>query len=117
MEDCVLHHKIPGKPRFPTAEEYEESLQQLLNAVNAKRSNMHYKNGREAKNGDKVVLIDAYGNAAIGILYDAKAGNDFCNGKLASISPSDPCPNLKECLHLDDVKTLLTPMVGYSDKK
>jgi len=66
---------------------------------------MHYKNGREAKNGDKVVLIPEYagGVPVIGILYDAKAGNDYCNGRLAPISPSDPCPNLKECLHADDM--------------
>jgi len=64
---------------------------------------MHYKNGREAKNGDKVVLIPSYGASIIGILYDAQAGNDFCNGKIAPISPTDPMPNLKECLHLDDV--------------
>ena len=70
---------------------------------------MHYKNGREAKNGDKVVFISDYGAAMIGILYDAKAGNDFCNGKIAPIAPNDPCPNLKECLHLDDVKAALTP--------
>ena len=65
---------------------------------------MHYRNGREAKNGDKVVLLSQYGQAAVGILYDAKAGNDYCNGRLALISPSDPMPNLKECLHLDDVQ-------------
>ncbi len=64
---------------------------------------MHYKNGRPAKNGDKVVLIPAYGAPVVGILYDATPGSDFCNGKLAPVSPSDPCPNLKECLHLDDV--------------
>jgi len=68
---------------------------------------MHYKNGREAKNGDKVVLVSEYGAATIGILYDAVAGNDYCNGRLAPISPSDACPNLKECLHLDDVKDVL----------
>ena len=63
---------------------------------------MHYRNGREAKNGDKVVLV-GYNGPVVGILYDAKAGNDFCNGKLAPISSNDPCPNLKECLHVDDV--------------
>ncbi len=70
---------------------------------------MHYKNGREAKNGDKVVLIPEYLGTApmIGILYNAQAGNDYCNGKIAAISPSDPCPNLKECLHLDDVLSAL----------
>lgn len=73
---------------------------------------MHYKNGREAKNGDKVVLFPEYpkdatgrstGSPVVGILYDATAGNDYCNGKLAVTAPNDPCPNLKECLHLDDV--------------
>ena len=64
---------------------------------------MHYKNGRPAKNGDKVVLVPSYGAPVIGILYDANPGNDYCNGKIAPIAPGDPCPNLKECLHLDDV--------------
>jgi hypothetical protein len=64
---------------------------------------MHYKNGREAKNGDKVVAMTYGGNAIVGILYDAQPGNDYCNGKLAPINPSDPMPNLKECLHLEDV--------------
>jgi hypothetical protein len=64
---------------------------------------MHYKNGREAHNGDKVVLLPSWGPPIIGILYDAEAGNDYCNGKIAPVSPNDPCPNLKECLHLDDV--------------
>lgn len=68
---------------------------------------MHYANGREAKNGDKVVHVSPYdGNVTVGILYDAQAGNDYCNGKLAPISSGNPCPNLKECLHLDDVKAL-----------
>ena len=68
---------------------------------------MHYKNGRAAQNGDKVVLIPSYGPPIIGILYDAQAGNDYCNGRIAPVSPSDPCPNLKECLHLEDVPTAL----------
>lgn len=69
---------------------------------------MHYANGREAKNGDKIVHISPYSKqVSVGILYDAVAGNDYCNGRLAITSPSDPCPNLKECLHLDDVKALL----------
>ena len=64
---------------------------------------MHYKNGREAKNGDKVVLFPSYGAPVTGILYDATAGNDYCNGRIAPTSPNDPYPNLKECLHFDDV--------------
>jgi len=64
---------------------------------------MHYKNGRPAKNGDKVLLIPSYGAPVVGILYDAVAGNDFCNGRIAPTSPNDPTPNLKEVLHFDDV--------------
>jgi hypothetical protein len=67
---------------------------------------MHYANGREAKNGDKVVLFGYSGTPTVGILYDAQSGNDYCNGKIAVTKPNDPCPNLKECLHLDDVKSL-----------
>ena len=65
---------------------------------------MHYRNGRVAKNGDKVVMFPSYGGPVVGILYDAVAGNDFCNGKIAPTSPTDPMPNLKEVLHWDDVK-------------
>lgn len=64
---------------------------------------MHYKNGRRAYNGDKVMLIPTYGAPRIGILYDAVPGNNNCNGRIAPITPSDPQPDLKECLHLDDV--------------
>ena len=78
---------------------------------------MHYKNGREAKVGDKVMLIPQYGSPVVGILYDAVTGNDYCNGKLAPISPSDPCPNLKECLHLEDVLKALPVEVPDSSVK
>lgn len=64
---------------------------------------MHYKNGRKAKNGDKIVIVNTYGAPVVGVLYDATPGNDFCNGRVAQTSPSDPTPCLNECLHLDDV--------------
>ena len=78
---------------------------------------MHYKNGREARNGDKVVIVpewpkDSEGNSiglpVVGILYDAVAGNDYCNGRIAVTSTVDPCPNLKECLRLDDALVALS---------
>ena len=64
---------------------------------------MHYKNGRPAKNGDHVVHIPPSGVPVAGILYDAVAGNDYCNGKIAIPCPCDRVPNLIECLHADDV--------------
>jgi hypothetical protein len=70
---------------------------------------MHYRNGREAKNGDKIIMVPKFAGQlpVVGILYDATAGNDYCNGKLAVTKPGDPCPNLKECLHIDDARELL----------
>jgi predicted P-loop ATPase len=71
---------------------------------------MHYRNGRPAANGDKVVLLKGpQGGPVTGILYDAMAGNDFCNGRLAVMTTGDPYPNLKECLHVDDANALLYP--------
>ncbi len=77
---------------------------------------MHYKNGREAKNGDKVVLLPSYGAPVIGILYDAVAGNDSCNGRIAPLHNNDTMPNLKEVLHLDDVLAQLPPDVPDTSK-
>jgi hypothetical protein len=65
---------------------------------------MHYKNGRKALVGDKVILFPTHGTPVVGILYDAVAGNNYCNGRIAITTPSDPCPNLREVLHIDDVK-------------
>jgi hypothetical protein len=79
---------------------------------------MHYKNGREAKNGDKVVHFNPYsGGVTSGILYDATAGNNYCNGKIAITSPTDPCPNLRECLHADDVKVAVEASGVVFDNK
>lgn len=69
---------------------------------------MHYRNGREAKNGDKAVC-NTYNGPVTGVLYDAVAGNDSCNGQLAPVHGGFPIvANLSECLHLDDFKTVLT---------
>ena len=75
---------------------------------------MHYRNGREAKNGDKIISLAGYGTLpvninAIGILYDAVPGNDYCNGTIASIiggAPVSAC--LCDCLHLEDLAAILT---------
>lgn len=72
---------------------------------------MHYKNGREAKNGDKVVM-EQNGKLYTGILFDAVAGNDYCNGILAPLPQTSYC-NLKECLHMDDVRLALK---AYDEK-
>ncbi len=70
---------------------------------------MHYRNGREAKNGDKVVQLsmgDGGKIEAAGVLYDAVPGNDYCNGKIAPLpAPSTAC--LVDCLHADDLAAIL----------
>jgi hypothetical protein len=73
---------------------------------------MHYRNGREAKNGDKVVSLAGYGTGkvsinAIGILFDAVPGNDYCNGNIAStIGGPVAGACLCDCLHAEDVAAL-----------
>jgi hypothetical protein len=70
---------------------------------------MHYRNGREAKNGDKVVQLATDGTkiVSVGILHDAEAGNDYCNGSIAPTCPSVSMACMCDCLHVDDVLALL----------
>lgn len=69
---------------------------------------MHYRNGREAKNGDKIIQLDYNSGKVIGVgvLFDAQAGNDFCNGKIAPL-PLVQGPCLCDCLNLDDLEAIL----------
>ena len=74
---------------------------------------MHYRNGREAKNGDKIVSFAGYGTGpvsidAVGMLFDAKPGNDHCNGNIASIIGGPiKMACLCDCLHMDDLAAIL----------
>lgn len=72
---------------------------------------MHYRNGREAKNGDRIVQIGGYGHGthfnAVGVLYDAKPGSDHCNGSIAPIQSTVTSACLCDCLHADDLAALL----------
>lgn len=68
---------------------------------------MHYRNGREAKNGDRVIQFSFDGGKVLGtgILYDAVAGNDYCNGNVAPIATPGAC--LADCIHADDLAAIL----------
>ena len=68
---------------------------------------MHYRNGREAKNGDKIVQLAQGGVIQVfGVLHDAVPGNDYCNGSIAHITyPVNAC--MCDCLHVDDLAALL----------
>ncbi len=71
---------------------------------------MHYRNGREAKNGDKVIQLGSYGDGqivAFGLLYDAKPGSDYCNGSIAPVQQAISGACMCDCLHMDDVVAML----------
>lgn len=70
---------------------------------------MHYRNGREAKNGDKVIQLGYDGGTvtAVGVLHSAVAGNDYCNGSIAPIQNPSTSACLCDCLHVDDLAAIL----------
>lgn len=69
---------------------------------------MHYRNGREAKNGDKIVAIGEGGVVEVlGVLFGAKPGNDYCNGQIAATQPPGHYACLCDCLHVDDLAAIL----------
>lgn len=77
---------------------------------------MHYRNGREAKNGDRIVSFGSGGGSkieAVGILVNAVPGSDHCNGQVVTIHSwnsgaafvAGAC--ICDCLHADDVEAML----------
>lgn len=79
---------------------------------------MHYRNGREAKNGDKVVQLGTSYEpgstdpkvtiTAVGILFGAQPGNEYCNGSIAPLlggPVQGAC--MCDCLHADDLSAIL----------
>jgi hypothetical protein len=73
------------------------------------RLGMHYRNGREAKNGDKIVKLGGPGGevVAFGVLHSATPGNDYCNGNIAAIQPPNDYACMVDCLHVDDLAAIL----------
>ena len=69
---------------------------------------MHYRNGREAKNGDRVIKMSSSGPQIVsfGILYDATPGNNYCNGNIAPIM-NDTGACICDMLHVEDVLAIL----------
>ncbi len=69
---------------------------------------MHYRNGREAKNGDKIVQLGTNEAKIVsfGVLHDATPGNDYCNGSIAPI-PDQTGACMCDCLHVDDLAAIL----------
>lgn len=69
---------------------------------------MHYRNGREAKNGDKIIKLEGGKIVAFGVLHDATPGNDYCNGHIAICQQTDDYACMCDCLHIDDVADILS---------
>lgn len=69
---------------------------------------MHYRNGREAKNGDKIVRLNSDGKIeAFGVLHSAVPGNDYCNGNIAVIQNGNEYACMCDCLHVEDIADIL----------
>lgn len=71
---------------------------------------MHYRNGREAKNGDKIVRINTTDGKieAFGVLHSARPdGGNTCNGNIAIVQSTNEYACLCDCLHVDDLATIL----------
>ena len=69
---------------------------------------MHYRNGREAKNGDKIVRLSDNGKVeAFGVLHSAVPGNDYCNGSIAIVQSANEYACMCDCLHIDDLAEVL----------
>jgi len=70
---------------------------------------MHYRNGREAKNGDKIVSLEMTTGTinAFGVLHSATPGNDYCNGNIAIIQDARTGACMCDCLHVDDLAAIL----------
>lgn len=63
---------------------------------------MHYKNGRQAKVGDKIVSVDPSGNPVAGVLVSASGNSTTCNGQIIPFNTPSWCITLKDCLHVED---------------
>ena len=69
---------------------------------------MHYRNGREAKNGDKVVRLSGDGKIEVfGVLHSATPGNDYCNGYIAPVQQVITGACMCDCIHIDDLAAIL----------
>jgi hypothetical protein len=69
---------------------------------------MHYRNGREAQNGDKIVRLNGGKIEAFGVLYSATPGNDYCNGSIAVVQSAQEYACMCDCIHVDDLAAILT---------
>jgi hypothetical protein len=68
---------------------------------------MHYRNGREAKNGDVIVSLNGGKVVAFGVLHGATPGNDYCNGNIAPTQSVQSGACMCDAIHVDDLAAIL----------
>jgi len=68
---------------------------------------MHYRNGREAKNGDVIVQLNGGNVTHLGVLYNATQGKDYCNGQIAPLPTQHSGACMCDCIHVDDLAAIL----------
>ena len=109
----AANEKRFGPRKLTPEEEAEQAIKVAAIIVRAaeliqqQETKMHYRNGREAKNGDKIVKLQGGKITAFGVLHDAVAGNDYCNGEIAIVQQTNTCACMCDCLHVDDVAEFL----------
>jgi hypothetical protein len=84
-----------------------KEVEDILDFVK-RRKLMHYRNGREAKNGDQIIQLGMNNEGKVicfGVLTDAVAGNDYCNRRIAALQSPSAC--LVDCLHVEDLAAIL----------
>lgn len=111
LEPVGVVERRLGPSAGPTEEEWAEGLAEISRQVQEtqfRKQIMHYRNGREAKNGDVAVQIGGSGQIiGVGVLHSATPGNDYCNGNLAGVHAGNQNACLVDCLHMDDVAELI----------
>lgn len=69
---------------------------------------MHYRNGRQAQNGDKIVKLNDLGQVvAFGVLHSAVPRNKYYNRYITAIQPPNDYACMVDCLHVDDLAVAL----------
>jgi hypothetical protein len=105
---CCDHKRLgPGIEREQEMERNASREVSKIVEELKRRNKMHYRNGREAKNGDKIVKLEGGKVVAYGVLHSATPGNDYCNGNIAVVQPANDYACMVDCLHVDDVAGLL----------
>lgn len=75
---------------------------------------MHYKNGREAKEGDVVVYVETYPSRRVnvGVIHSLVIA-EGCNCQITKILPGgvslNNCSSLKELYHAEDALLAIEP--------